>query len=72
MIKLFRWIVANNYQNIIKICVVAHDEINLECPEDISKEVGDTLIKAMVEGGKPFCTRVHLGADIEISDHWIH
>lgn len=72
MIKLFNWIVKNNYQNIIKICVVAHDEINLECPEEIAELVGKTLIKAMVDGGKPFCTRVHLGADISINDFWVH
>lgn len=72
MIKFFRWIVTNNYQNIIKICVVAHDEINCEAPEAIADEVGEVLIKSMVEGGKPFCTRVFLGADISIGDHWIH
>ena len=27
MIKFFRWIVANNYQNIVKLCVVAHDNL---------------------------------------------
>lgn len=72
MIKFFRWIIANNYQNIIKICVVAHDEINVEAPETIAEEVGKILVKAMEEGGKPFCTRVFLGADISIGDHWIH
>ena len=71
-IKLFNWIIANNYQNVVKICVVAHDEINLECPEEISKEVGDILVKCMIAGGKPFCPNVYLGADLAVGDHWIH
>ena len=71
-IKLFNWIKANNYLNIVKICVVAHDEINLECPEEISDKVGEILIKCMVEGGKPFCPNVYLGADLSVGDHWIH
>lgn len=71
-IKLFNWIIKNNYQNIVKICVVAHDEFNLECPESMVKEVGDTLVKCMIEGGKPFCPNVFLGADLSVGDFWIH
>lgn len=63
-IKLFNWIVANNYQNIIKIVVVAHDEFNLECPAEIAEEVADILVKCMIAGGKPFCPNVFLGADV--------
>lgn len=71
-IKLFNWIVQNNYQNVIKICVVAHDEFNLECPEDMVEEVGGVLVKCMVAGGKPFCPNVFLGADLSVGDFWIH
>ena len=72
MIKLFNWIVEHNYQDIVKICVCAHDEINMECPESMKDEVAEVLVKCMVDGGKPFCPNVFLGADIEIGDHWIH
>ncbi len=72
MIKLFNWIVDNNYQNIVKICVTPYDEFNLECPESMADEVSKVLIKCMVDGGKPFCPNVYLGADVTISDHWIH
>ena len=72
MIKLFNWIKSNNYLNIIKICTVVHDEINLEAPEEIAEEVGNILVKCMVAGGKPFCPNVYLGADVTIGDHWIH
>lgn len=72
LIKFFNWLIKNNYQNIIKICIVAHDEINIEVPENIKDLVSKTLVQCMVEGGKPFCRGVNLGADVEISDHWIH
>ena len=72
MIKLFNWIRTENYLNIVKICTVVHDEINLEAPEEIAQKVSDMLVKCMVEGGKPFCPNVYLGADATIGDHWIH
>lgn len=70
--KLFNWIVQNNYQNIVLMCVPAHDEFNLECPEEMAEEVLDVIIKCMESGGKPFCPNVHLGADGGIFDYWVH
>ena len=71
-IKLFNWLRKNNLLFIVKYCIPVHDEINLEAPDEISEEVADILVKCMVSAGKPFCTRAHLGADVEIGDHWIH
>lgn len=71
-IKLFNWLLKNNLLFTVKYCIPVHDEINLEAPENISQEVADILVKCMVSAGKPFCTRAHLGADVEIGDFWIH
>ena len=71
-IKLFRWICENNYQNIVKMCVPVHDEFNLECPKEMAEEVSKKLVQCMEEGAKPFCKRLHLGADVDINDHWVH
>ena len=71
-IKFFNWIIENNYQNIVKMCIPAHDEFMLECPENIATTVYDTIIKCMIAGGKPFCPNVFLGADGGIYDHWVH
>ena len=71
-IKLFNWIIKNNYQNKVLMCVPAHDEWNLECPKEMAEEVSDVLVKCMVAGGKPFCPNVYLGADVSVGDHWIH
>ena len=71
-IKLFNWIINNNLQNIVKMCVPAHEEWNLECPENMKDEVADVLVKCMVAGGKPFCPNVFLGADVSVGSYWIH
>lgn len=71
-IKFFNWVVSNNYQNIVKMCVPVHDEFLLECPEELSELVLETITKCMVEGAKPFCPNVYLGADGGIYDHWVH
>lgn len=71
-IKLFNWLLKNGLLFKVKYCIPVHDEINLEAPDEFSEEVADILVKCMVSAGKPFCTRAHLGADVEIGDHWIH
>lgn len=71
-IKLFNWLLKNGLLFKVKYCIPVHDEINLEAADEISEEVADILVKCMVSAGKPFCTRAHLGADVEIGDHWIH
>ena len=71
-IKLFNYLKRNQLLNIVKYCIPVHDEINLECPEELSDEISKILVQCMVEGGKPFCSRVYLGADVEIGKHWIH
>lgn len=71
-IKLFNWLLKSGLLFKVKYCIPVHDEINLEAPDEISEEVADILVKCMVSAGKPFCTRAHLGADVEIGDHWIH
>lgn len=71
-IKLFNWLLKNGLLFRVKYCIPVHDEINLEAPDEVSEEVADILVKCMVSAGKPFCTRAHLGADVEIGDHWIH
>ena len=49
-----------------------HDEHNVEAPADIADKVAEVLKLCMESGGKPFCTRAPLTADISIGDHWIH
>lgn len=77
-ILLFKWIVKNNLQNIVKICIPVHDEYNIEAPEDMAEEVANVLRKCMEKGAQPFCTRLPLSTDIAREDdgtlptYWIH
>lgn len=78
MIKLFNWVLSNNYQNIVKFCAFVHDEANIECPKEMAEDVANVVIKCMEAGGKPFCTRAHLGADLArnkdgtLPTCWVH
>ena len=71
-ILFFSYILEHKLQNIVKICIQAHDEWNAESPEEISEEVAKVLQECMERGAKPFCTRLPLSADITIGDYWIH
>jgi DNA polymerase I-like protein with 3'-5' exonuclease and polymerase domains len=77
-ILFFNWIIKNNYQNKVKICIQAHDEWNVEAPKEIANEVADILQQCMEKGAHPFCPRLPLSSGIsylennELPDFWIH
>ena len=77
-ILLFKWIVKNNYQNIVKLCVPAHDEWDCECPANMAEEFALVLQQCMEKGAKPFCTRLPLSSDLSrlkdgsIPNYWLH
>lgn len=71
-IKLFNYLKNNNLLFIVKYCIPVHDEINLECPEELGDEIAQVLVKCMEAGAAPFCTRMKLSADVHIGKHWIH
>lgn len=72
MIKFFNYLREHNLLFKVKLCILVHDEADVEAPEEVAEEIGDILVKCMEAGGKPFCTRAKLSADISIGDHWIH
>tara|TARA_R110002153_G_scaffold32343_2_gene97885 strand:- start:4889 stop:6874 length:1986 start_codon:yes stop_codon:yes gene_type:complete len=69
-IKLFKWIMDNNYFGIVKIINLVHDEIVVECPESIVLEVEPRVKQFMEEGANKFMRRIPMIADPEISNHW--
>lgn len=69
---LFNWIVDNGYFNIIKFCIPVHDEICLECPEEMKEMVTAKVQEVMRDAAKPFLKTLVLDSDAEVSDHWIH
>ena len=78
MIYFWEYIIANNLQEKVKICVAPYDEINVEAPEEIAEEVANTIYNCMVRAGAIFCTRCKLDADISrnkdgsLPNHWVH
>lgn len=71
-IKLYEWILEKGYFNIVKTCIPAHDEINIQCPEHMKEEVSQKLVECMESAGAYFCKKVKLPVDVTIGNHWIH
>jgi len=69
-IKLFKWILDNNYFGVVKVVNLVHDEIVVECPEELVTIVEPKVKQFMEEGANKFMRRIPMIADPEISDHW--
>lgn len=70
--RLMMWILDKGYFNIVKFCVPAHDEICLECPEELTSEVVEKVKYFMESTGAKYCHRLPLPAQEEIGKCWIH
>lgn len=77
-VNLFDWVVDNGLFGIVKFCIPAHDEFNIEAPEEIAEEVADKLHECMVKAGKFICRIVPLEAEVSrlkdgtLPTFWIH
>lgn len=60
---LFNWVLEKGYFNKVKFCVPVHDEINVECPQEIGEEVRETIQTIMQEAAKPFLQTLVLESD---------
>ena len=72
LIKLWNYLIQHNLIFTVKFCIVVHDEFDIEAPEEIADDISKVLGKCMEQGASIFCTKVHLGADIELNDYWVH
>lgn len=70
--KLLMWILDNDYFNKVKFCIPVHDEICLECPKELTKEVVKMTKYFMESTGAKYCHLLPLPAQEEVSDHWVH
>jgi len=64
LLAYFNWIVDNNYFNIIKLLLPAHDECNVEAPEYLAELAASKLRECMVDAGNFICTIVPIDAEI--------
>jgi len=77
-VYFFDYIVKNNLFNVVKFCIPAHDEWNVEAPKDIAPKVAEVLHQCMIKAGSFFCTRCKLDAKISYNEDgslptcWVH
>ena len=77
-VNLFNWVVKNGLFGKVKFCIPAHDEFNIEAPEEIAEEVANKLHECMIKAGKFICKIVPLDAEISrlkdgsLPVYWVH
>lgn len=69
---IFNRILRENWFGIVKFVHVVHDEIIMECPEDMADEVAAIVKTAMENAGAMFYTRVPLTATPLVAKVWEH
>lgn len=71
-IFLWEYLLEHDLLFKVKLCVPAHDEWNIEVPEEIAEEMTKVLQDCMSKAGEFFCRKLPMPADATCSDHWIH
>lgn len=51
---------------------LVHDEIVIECRQDLTEQVCSIVKNAMEDAGKVFCKHVPMVANPVVSDYWRH
>jgi len=69
-IYFLHWLIEKNYMGLVWICNMVHDEIVLDCPEELVEESKAKLIEVMEKAGRFFCKRVPLKVSVKVSDVW--
>lgn len=72
VVLFYRWILRNNYLNIVLIPNIVHDEILAECPIHMAEEVSRVLKDCMEKAGGYVCKKIKLKAQPVITDKWDH
>lgn len=70
--ELYKWVVQSGYFDKVKFCVPVHDEICLECPEEITDEVVKQTKYFMESVGALYCHKLPLPAQEEVGKCWKH
>lgn len=69
---LFEWVVKNGYFGKILFCVFVHDEIDCECPKEISEMFSKQLEQIMEKAAAKYYKRLPIPAECSVDDHWVH
>jgi DNA polymerase-1 len=71
-IYMFRYLEEKNLLFQVLMPNVVHDEIHLECPEQMGSHLGAVLKKCMEDAGDKFCETVPLKAEPCLTKYWTH
>ncbi len=68
----FKWVVENGYFGKILFCVFVHDEIDAECPEELSEMFSKKIEQIMEKAAAKYYKKLKIPAECSVGDHWIH
>lgn len=71
-IYLYQYLLDNNLLFKVKLCIPAHDEWNIEVPEELADTMTTILQDCMSKAGSYFCKKLSMPAEAEVGDCWIH
>jgi DNA polymerase-1 len=68
----FQWLKENDLLFKVKIVNVVHDELIVECSEELGEMIKEKVKYFLELAGKYFCKRVPLFAEPQIASKWVH
>ena len=71
-IYIYQYLIDHDLLFKVKLCIPAHDEWNIEVPEEICDEMARVVQDCMKKAGAWFCKQVELPATAEVDNCWRH
>jgi len=71
-VYFYRYLLENDLIFKVKVVNVVHDEIIVECPDELASGMATILQKSMEDAGQVFCKVVKLKAEPVITSTWRH
>lgn len=69
---LFEWVVKNGYFGVVLFCVFVHDEIDVECPENMGDFMAKKITDIMTKAAAKFYHKLTIPADSSVEKFWVH
>lgn len=69
---LYEWVVRNGYFGKILFCVFVHDEICVECPEEMKDSFTKTMTSIMEKAAGKYYKRLKIPAEASVAPYWVH
>lgn len=69
-IIFFKYLIKNNLLWTVKIVNLVHDEIVVECPDEMTDQIAKALEDSMLKAGSMFCKIVPIKVGVQIDRVW--